>query len=173
MIVSLVLMGMGGLLAGLMSHPFGVAPILGAMLCASCFLRPRDLWIVGLGGIAIRDLLLGPSAFTLVRLVGVALVIGVILALKVRLTWRSVVTGLLIVAPIFHLVLAAGDWATGTCAGYPRTWDGLGRTVASAAPYFQQSFLTDLAFTGLFFGIAWLITAVAAERRPMPAASRG
>ena len=141
-----------GLIAGTFHHLFGVAPILGAILCAACFLRPRDLWVVGLGGMLVRDLLLGFSPFTLVRLFGMALVVWSVVALKVRPNVRSLLVGLLVSSPIFHLVLAAGDWATGTCGIWPKTPQGLSQAVVSALPYFQRSFVGDVLFTGLFLG---------------------
>ncbi len=139
-----------GLIAAQFHHVLGVAPILGAILCAACFLRPKELWVVGLGGVVIRDLLLGFSVFTWVRLVGMGLVVAAILALRVRPNFRSLMTGLLLSSPIFHLVLAVGDWATGTCGIWPRTARGFADAVAGAFPYFQRSFIGDVLFASLF-----------------------
>lgn len=139
-----------GLIAGGFHHQLGVAPILGAVLCAACFLRPRELVVVGLGGILVRDAFLGLSSFTLFRLAGMGAVIGMILALKIRPTFKSLLTGLLLSSPIFHLALAVGDWATGTCAILPKTPQGLMQSIAGAVPYFQRSFIGDILFTSLF-----------------------
>ena len=139
-----------GLIAGLFSHPLGVAPILGALLCGACFLPARRLWIVGLGGMLIRDLWTGLIPFTLVRLAGMALVIGVVQLLQVRPTLRSLLTGLIVTSPVFHLALAVGDWATGTCGIWPRTPSGLWASIVGTIPYFQRSLVTDVAFTALF-----------------------
>ena len=139
-----------GIIAGQFHHLFGVAPILGAILCAACFLRPKDLFAVGIGGMLIRDLLMGFSLFTAVRVAGIALVVLAVVALKVRPTLRSLLAGLLVSSPIFHLALAVGDWATGTCGIWPKTPQGLAGSVASAIPYFQRSFVGDLLFTSLF-----------------------
>ncbi len=141
-----------GLMAGRFSHELGVAPILGAILCAGYFLKPRELWIVGLGGILVRDLLIGLSAFTMVRLIGVSAVVATILVLKIRPNFRSILMGLLVSSPIFHMVLAVGDWATGTCAVVPKTPQGLWISLSGAIPYFQRSFVGDLLFTSLFLG---------------------
>ena len=141
-----------GIIAGQFHHTFGVAPILGAILCASFFLRPRDLVIVGLGGILVRDLLMGFSLFTAVRLAGIALVVAAIVALKVRPNLRSMLTGLLVSSPIFHLALAVGDWVTGTCTVWPKTPQGLAQAVVTAIPYFQRSFVGDVLFASLFLG---------------------
>ena len=139
-----------GIIAGQFHHTFGVAPILGAILCAAFFLRPRELFVVGLGGMLVRDLLMGLSPFTLVRLGGIGLVVAAIVALKVRPNLRSLLTGLLISSPIFHLVLAVGNWATGTCGGWARTPGGLVQSIVSSLPYFQRSLVVDFLFTALF-----------------------
>ena len=142
-----------GLIAAQFNHALGVAPILGAILCAACFLRARELWIVGLGGMLLRDLLLGLPLFTLVRLAGMALVVAAIVALRVRPNLRSLALGLIIASPLFHLALAVGDWATGTCGIWPRNPQGLAAAVTSAWPYFQRSLVGDLLFSSLFLSL--------------------
>lgn len=153
MVVTGILTLAAGLIAGQFYHTFGIAPILGALLCAACFVRPKELWAIGLGGILLRDLMLGVSLFTLVRLGGIALVIGALLALKIRPNLRSLVTGLLVSSPIFHLSLAVGDWATGTCGIWPKTPQGLLASIVSVWPYFQRSFVGDVLFTSLFLSL--------------------
>jgi len=181
MIASLIVMVACGLLAGQFRHVLGVAPILGATLGASCFCRPRDLWVVALGGLVVRDLVAGVfGPFTVVRLVAMALVVLTVRLLRVRLprlpaghSWmkatrlalQSVLAGLLVVVPVFHLALVVGDWATGFCAGYPRTPSGLWQTLVSAAPYAQRAFVGEVLFTTLFFGLAGAATAVLQRRR--------
>lgn len=152
MMATLLLTVTCGLIAGAFHHQLGVAPVLGAILCAACFLKPRELFWVGLGGILVRDLLIGLSTFTLVRLLGMSLVVMALLALKVRPTFRSLLLGLLVSSPIFHLVLAVGDWATGTCAVLPKTPQGLLASIAGAVPYFQRSFIGDTLFASFFLG---------------------
>lgn len=141
-----------GIIAGQFHHTFGVAPILGAILCAAFFLRPRELFMVGLGGILVRDLLVGFSLFTGVRLIGIALVVTAIVLLKVRPNLRSILAGLLVSSPIFHLALAVGNWATGTCGDFARTPGGLVQSIVSSIPYFQRSFAGDVLFASLFLG---------------------
>lgn len=140
----------GGWLSGRFSHFFGVAPILGALLCAACFLRPKELFVVGLGGIFFRDLFVGFSSFTLVRLIGIGLVVWTLIAIKVRPSFRSLLIGLWVSSPIFHLTLAVGDWWTGTCVVLPKTPQGLLSSIAGGLPYFQRSFMGDILFTALF-----------------------
>ena len=55
-----LLIGACGVLAGQFHHVVGIAPVLGAILCAACFLKPRSLLLVGIGG-----MLLGMGVFYL------------------------------------------------------------------------------------------------------------
>gem|GEM_PF-2240772 len=161
-----ILMLACGVVAGQFHHVFGVAPILGAILCAACFLRPRELFIVGLGGVLVRDFLIGFSSFTLVRLVGMGLVVATIVALKVRPSFRSLLMALLISSPIFHLTLAVGDWLTGTCAVVPKTSQGIFLSVAASLPYLQRSFIGDTLFTGLFLSVYGMFACLFFRWRP-------
>ncbi len=171
MAATILLVAACGLLAGQFHHLFGVAPILGAILCAACFLRPRDLFLIGWGGILIRDLLVAVDIFTGVRLVAITLVVLTVVAVKVRPTFRSLATGLLISSPIFHLVLATGDWLTGYCSVFPKTPHGFAATVVTAMPYFQRSFVGDMAFTSLFLSLYALAAYGLLGLRPQPAST--
>ncbi len=150
--LTIVLILLGGYLAAQFHHLMGVAPVLGALLCAACFLKPRDLFLVGLGGMLVRELVTGWSAFTVVRLVAIGLVAASLVAIKVRPNFRSLLTGLLVSSPIFHLSLAVGDWATGTCGIWPKTASGLTGAVVTALPYFHRSLVGDFLFSALFLG---------------------
>lgn len=142
-----------GVLAGQFSHLLGVAPVLAAILCASLFLRSRDLWFVGLGGMLLRDVLLGFSLFTLVRLAAIAIVVVSVQRLKIRPTLKSLLTGLLVSSPLFHLTLAVGNWAMNVCGVWPKTPQGLVQSVVTSLPYFQRSLVGDLFFASFFLSV--------------------
>jgi hypothetical protein len=134
-------------------HPMGVAPIIGALVCAACFLRPKRLWVVGLGSILLRDWALGWSLFSWVRLIGMAAAVGVLTAVGVRPSFRSVFTRLLMTSGIFHLSLTVGDWWTGTCGGWPKTLSGLMSALVGTGPYLCRVLAVDIVWAGLFFGL--------------------
>lgn len=157
MTATILLMVSCGVLSAQYTHVLGWSPVLAAVLCAACFLKPRQLWVVGLGGMLVRDLILGLTGFTVVRLLAAAAVVGVVLLLKVRPTLKSLLTALVLASPVYHLVLTVGDWATGTCGLWPRTAQGLGQAIVSTVPYFQRVLVGDLFFTSLFlclYGLA-------------------
>lgn len=153
MAVTWVVAVMAGMMAGQLRHTVGAAPLLAALLWAACCLRSRDLVIIGVGATVVGDLTTGISWFTLVRLAAVFGVIGIIRLARVRPSFRSVLVGLGLSSPVYHVVLAAGDWLTRTCTVEPMTMDGLLRALASSLPYAQRSFMGELAFTALFLGL--------------------
>ena len=153
MIIGLALALSAGLIAGGLQHTVGAAPILAALLCAACFLRARDVALIGLVGVLACDLVAGLSWFTLVRIIGVLSVIGIVTALRVRPSMKSLLAGLVVSAPTYHLVLAVGDWVTHTCSQEPWTPAGFVNTLASSVPYFQRSFAGELVFTSTFLGL--------------------
>lgn len=151
MIITAVLTCLAGLLAW-MGHPWGVAPIVAAVLCSAYFLRTRDVLIVGVGAMLLRDLLVGPSAFTVVRVAAILFVVGLVALLRVRGRLRMLLPAVVLAVPLYHVMLTAGDWLTQTCATEPRTLAGLQATFASAWPYMIRTGTTELAFTALFLG---------------------
>ena len=156
-----------GILASQFHHQVGIAPVLAAILCAALFLRSRDLWLVGLGGMLLRDVLLGFSPFTLVRLAAISVVILAIQRLQIRPTLRSLLTGLLVSSPLFHGVLAVGNWANNACGVWPKTAQGLWSSIATSWPYFQQSLVGDVLFTSFFLSVYSLATYGLAHRRSL------
>jgi len=173
--MSLVLAVGCGVLAWQFTHAVSVAPMLAGVLCASCFLRRRDVAVVGLGSMVVRDLLAGVSWFTLVRLCAMLGVVGIIWAIRVRPSVKSLLLALGLSSPTYHLILAVGDWVTHTCSKEPLTPHGLLATVASSLPYFQRSLIGDLLFTSAFLSLYMLAGYLVALRWPsaLPAPSKG
>ena len=173
--ISVVLAVACGLLAGGFRHEVGMAPVLAGLLCASCFLRRRDVAIVGLGATVVRDVLSGVSVFTLVRLLGMLAVIGIIWALRARPSFKSLLLGLGLSSPAYHLVLATGDWVTHTCSKLPLTPQGFYTSIATSIPYFQRSLVNDLLLTSAFLSFYTLAGYLVVLRWPsvLPQPSRG
>lgn len=165
---------LAGTLASQLSHVVGTAPILGALLCAACFLRKRDLLIIGMVAMLTRDLITGVSWFTLVRLASVLSVIGIIAAFRVRLSVPSLLLGLGASAPVYYLTLAVGDWITHTCSKEPWTPTGLVNTLVSSLPYMQRSMLGELMLTTAFLALYTLAGYLVTLRWPtlIPQTSR-
>ena len=175
MVLNLGLAVLCGMLARQWTHSVGVAPMLAGVLFAACFLRRRDVAIVGLGAMLVRDLLAGVGWFTLVRLCAMLGVIGILWAIRVRPSLRSLLLALGLSSPAYHLVLATGDWMTHTCSTAPFTPQGLFTTIASSLPYFQRSLIGDLLLTSAFLSLYTLAGYLVVLRWPavLPQPSKG
>ncbi len=143
----------GGVIAGQFHQAVGIAPMLASLLCASCFLRPRDLTLVGVSAALVYDLCVGVSYFTLVRVVAMLSVIGVVRLLRTRFSLPSLALGIVLASIAYHLSLAVGDWVTQTCSTQPHTMRGLLATIGSSLPYFQRAFVGEALWTGAFLGL--------------------
>jgi hypothetical protein len=166
MTIGLALALSAGLIAGGFRHAVGTAPVLAALLCASCFLRRRDVAIIGVVGMVVRDLVAGVSWFTLVRVAAVLSVVGIVAWLRVRPSLRSLLAGLVVSVPVYHFMLAFGDWVTQVCSKEPWTPAGLVATLAGSLPYVQRSIVGDVVFTGAFLGLYALAGYVVTLRWP-------
>ena len=153
MITLLLLTILSGVIAGLFGHPFGVAPILACLVIASCFFKRSEVVVIGLGTILIRDLILGIGPFTLVRMAAVLGVIGVLFLVRVRPAPKSLLVGLALGAPVYHLLLTVGNWVTQFCVLPSNATQGLWATLMSSLPYVQHSLVSNLFFTGVFLGL--------------------
>jgi len=142
-----------GILASQFTHVAGATPILAALLCAACFWRKRNVALIGIVAMLTRDALAGISWFTVVRVAAVLGVVGVVWLVRLRPSFSSLLTGLGLSAPVYHLTLSVGDWLTHTCSTAPFTWQGLMTTIHTSVPYFYRSFFGDLVFTSAFMGL--------------------
>lgn len=162
-----------GVLAAQFGHVVGVAPILAAILCGACFFRLRDVALIGFGAVLAHDVAGTLSAFTLVRLVGILGVIGVLRLVRVRPAPGPLALGLVLASPVYHVVLAVGDWVTQTCAKTPQTPAGLLQALAGSLLYFQRSFVVDVLVCGVFLSLYALAGYAVRLRWPAALPTRG
>lgn len=169
----LALTVVAGVMAASFNHVLGMGPILAALLCAACFLRARDVLVIGVGAMLIHDFVVGFSVFTLVRLVAVLAVVGAIWMLRIRPAAGSLLLGLAVIVPLYHLALTTGDWITHFCTKEPHTLQGFVATLNSNLPYLQRSCLNDVVLTAAFLGAYTLSGSALRAWRPsaLPAPS--
>ena len=164
--LGMVLLVVAGVVAGVFSHPLGMAPILGAVVCAACFFKRWELLVIALGAMLFRVAIVGFSLFTPVRLVGMLAVVGIIWAIKVKPSFKSLLLGLALVSPVYHLALTLGDWTLQFCTQSPRTTEGLMASLSSSLPYMQRAFAGDVLFASAFMVLFTLSGYVVTWRWP-------
>ena len=156
----------------LVPHPPNFTPIGAMALFSGAYLANRKLALAApLAAMLISDAVLGfhsgmPFVYGSVALI---VVIGW-LGLK-RVSSLRVVGAALVSSVLFFIVTNFGTWAVSGM--YPPTLSGLAACYVAAIPFFQNTVVGDLVYSGLLFGgFALLERAVPAlrpEGEPQPA----
>lgn len=177
-----VLMVLLAAFSRLLPHPPNVTAIGAMALFAGAFLPTHWAWLVPLAAMWVSDLIINNLVFgafygqfvwmtpgvawSMLGLVLIAL-LGSRLLTKVsvgRLLGASLSASL-----IFFLTSNAGSWLTHDL--YPATLSGLFTAYIAGLPFFANTVLGDLFFTGLMFAsFAWLMRRWPALRSPEVAA---
>lgn len=151
--IALILIFLGVLLR-LLPHPANFAPVAAIAIFGGAML-PR-YWGIGVpvAAMVASDLFIGLHALILVTWGCYALIT---LASHWVLTKRSLGRGVILAisgSVFFFIVTNFAVWAQGRL--YPRTLSGLGEAYTLALPFFRNTFMSDLFYTGLLFGLYWL-----------------
>lgn len=138
-------------------HPWNVAPTAAAMLFAGAVLPRRWGWIAPLAGSFAADAVIGFDQWKITT--SIALVYAAIWgagALLARFEGRSLGSlarrnGVIALAGsvLFYLVTNWAVWMWSPM--YAPTWAGLASSYAAGIPFFRNTLLGDLMFTGAFF----------------------
>lgn len=139
---------------GILDLPPNVAPVSALAYLAAAYLPRRWGWFVPGGLMVASDMAIGGYEFQVMLVVYASFGISYLLGWWLRRSkawWRL---GLVSVvgSVIFFLLTNAAVWAWGRI--YPLTGAGLFGSYLAGLPFFRYTLLGDLAFTGLFFGLA-------------------
>lgn len=134
----------------LVPHPANVAPIAAMALFGGVYLDKKYALIVPLIALFISDIFIGFHD-TMVFVYGSFLLTGVIgIWLRQRKSFLSIFLGALTSSILFFLITNFGVWLVGTM--YPKNANGLLESYILALPFFRNTILGDLFYTGLFVG---------------------
>jgi len=127
----------------LLPHPPNFAPITGiALFAAARFQRKYLAVLIPFLSLFLTDLLLGLSAITWFVYAG----FGLILLLGFQ-TKKTRITTVLLSSVLFFVVSNLGVWVL----HYPLTLGGLTACYTLAIPFFTNTLLGDLVYTGVLF----------------------
>jgi hypothetical protein len=140
-----------GVVMRLLPHPANLAPV-GAIALFGGAVLPRKLgWWLPLAVMIISDTYIGFYNSIVFTWLGF-LVIGLYgITLRDQSNWFRVPFGALGSAVIFFVVSNFGVWLVGDI--YPLTFAGLVRCYELALPFFRNTFVGDLLYSGLLFGL--------------------
>ncbi|MBI5733861.1 MAG: hypothetical protein HY973_02870 [Candidatus Kerfeldbacteria bacterium] len=159
LLISLVLVGLI-VVSRLVPHIWNVAPVAAAALLAGAILPRKWALVVPLLGMLVSDFIIGfyhlPVILTVYACFALMALGGRFIKLNNPLYWLS---GSLASSTLFFLATNFAVWATADW--YPKTLEGLTLSYTLAIPFFRNTMLGDLFFTGALFGMWGLVRLIA------------
>lgn len=150
-----------GFVARLLPHPPNFAPIGAVAIFSGLYLPRRFAILLPITAMLASDFLIGFYSFPIMLSVygSFALMGAIGLLVRRRKTFPTVVAGTLVGSVAFFLITNAAVWAFGTM--YPHSAGGLLQSYAMAIPFFRNSLLGDLFYTGVLAGsMEWIVAHV-------------
>ncbi len=149
-----IFMIISGVVARLLPHLPNFTPIAATALFGGVYLKKRYALIIPLAAMFISDIFIGfhsmmpyvYGSFVLTGLIG--------MWLRTHKNVQNVAAGALISSILFFLITNFGVWAGGM---YARDLSGLLESYVMAIPFFKNTILGDLFYTGAFFGAYELV----------------
>ncbi|MBI3006339.1 MAG: hypothetical protein HYY49_13155 [Ignavibacteriales bacterium] len=140
-------------LSRLIPHPPNFAPIAAMALAGGVYLDKRFAFIVPFAALLLSDAIIGFHSL-MVFVYGSFLAISFIgLWLKSHKKPLPVFGAALASSCLFFIVSNFGVWALADGAIYPRSVAGLVECYIAAIPFFQNTVLGDVLYTGVLFGV--------------------
>ena len=134
----------------LLPHPANFAPIAALALFGGVYLDKKYAFIIPLVAMFIADIFLGFHN-TMVFVYGSFLLTGLIgLWVKSHKSFATIAGAALTSSLLFFIITNFGVWFMGNM--YPKTVSGLFACYSAAIPFFRNTVLGDLFYTGIFFG---------------------
>lgn len=146
----------------LVPHPPNFAPIAALALFGGVYLDKKYALVVPLVVMIISDYFIGfhnTMPFVYVSFIFTGL-IGMFL--KQHKSPLNIFFGTLVSSLLFFAITNFGVWAMGTM--YPKTASGLLEAYVMAIPFFRNTIVGDLFYTGLFFGSYELVKTLLLSR---------
>lgn len=140
-------------LSRLIPHPVNFTPIAAIALVGGVYLEKRFAILIPLVALVVSDAFIGFHS-TIIFVYGSFVLIGLMgIWLKSHKKLFPVIGTTLLGSLVFFVITNFGVWITGGGWYYPKTWQGLIECYAYAIPFFKNSLLGDLAYTGALFGL--------------------
>lgn len=138
--------------ARFLPHPANFAPIGAIAIFSGLYLPKKWALILPLAAMFFSDLFIGFYAWPIMLSVYAGFVIMGVIGLIVRKNKKlsAILGGAILGSLIFYLVTNGAVWAFGSL--YPHTAAGLLESYYMAIPFFRNSLLGDLFYTGVLVG---------------------
>ncbi len=151
--------------SGWLPLPPNVAPIAAMALFSGALLPRRLTFVIPLAAMLLSDLIIGFYSLPVMLSVYASFALCNIIGLWLRKHQSAipVIGASLLSSTLFYFITNAAVWKFQKM--YPHTLTGLGQSYTMALPFFRNTLIGDLAFTGLFFGIYAAVMVYARRRQ--------
>jgi hypothetical protein len=141
-----------GIAARFLPHPANFAPIGAIAIFSGLYLPKKWVLILPLAAMLFSDIFIGFYSLPIMLSVYLSLAIMALIGLAVRNNKKlgTVLGGTVLGSVIFYLVTNFSVWAFGTM--YSHNLAGLVQSYVMAIPFFRNSLLGDLFYTGVLVG---------------------
>ena len=141
-----------GIAARFLPHPANFAPIGAIAIFSGLYLPKKWGVILPLGAMFFSDIFIGFYALPIMLSVYAGFALMALLGLMVRKNKKlsTALSGAILGSVIFYLMTNGAVWAFGSL--YPHTAAGLLQSYFMAIPFFRNSLLGDLFYTGALVG---------------------
>jgi hypothetical protein len=142
-----------GVLSRFLPHADNFTPVLALAFFGGVFLRHSHALVLPLGLMMCSDLFLGIHPMIPFTWGSLFLISFMGLKWRDQVNVQTVFAGSLIGAVIFFMVTNFGAWL----AYYPLTWEGFVTCYVMAIPFFRNTLVSTLVYTGILFGVYELL----------------
>jgi len=136
----------------LIPHPLNFAPITGMALFAAVYFDEKKFaFAVPVLAMFLSDLVIGLHPQMVTVYLSFVLIVGIGFLIKNKKSVGTVALASVGSSILFFVITNFGMWALGTL--YTKDLAGLLLCFTAAIPFFQNTLLGDLFYTGLLFGV--------------------
>jgi Zn-dependent protease with chaperone function len=153
-----------GIILRLLPHPPNFTPIGGLALFSFVYLSKRS-FLLPIIILLISDLLIGYYSLSLMVAVYASFLLCSFIGLfiKKKKKWSTILGGSILAAFLFFLITNFAVWFF--TPWYSHSFQGLISCYVVALPFFRNTILGNVFYTGLFFGAYEIILALVKDRR--------
>lgn len=146
--IALVILGAS---ARLIPHPANFAPLAAIAIFGGLYLPKKLAILIPLSAMLLSDVLIGFYSWKIMLVVYSSFAFTGYISTKIRDSFTSILSVTILSSILFYLATNAAVWAFGTM--YSHDLSGLGQSYLMALPFFRNSLLGDLFYTGVLVGI--------------------
>jgi Family of unknown function (DUF6580) len=144
------LMVVAAAFARLIPHPPNFTPVAAIALFGGAYYSKKSIaYLIPLAAMFTTDLILGFHNTMWAVYLSFIIIVGLGMIMLRKKNIKNVVVASLISSVLFFVLTNAAFWLTGTM--YPVTLAGLSACFIAAIPFFQNTLIGDLVFTGVMF----------------------